>query len=122
MKITLNAESKRIINLDDLPIVRKIITDYKEDTNTAADYISYAIKDCVKVIEATAVITKNQRIYNALSEDSRDLDIWIDATARTLDGFVIIGAYLTDIWNIDGKNNKEIEKHMYMRKFEEMRK
>ena len=49
------------------------------------------------------------------------VDIWIEATAYVNDNeFIIIGAYLSDIWQITGNNNLEISSNMYIRKFKEV--
>ena len=125
MKVTMSADSKRIITLEEAPIARAIIANLKEDESTAAEYIRYAINaacgHCEEVYKATATIAKNCRAWNSIIENSADIDVWIDATARTSDGFCIIGAYLTDIWSLSGDNAKEMANHMYTRIFTEKR-
>lgn len=72
------------------------------------------------MFKATATIAKNCRASNAFTDNSHDFDVWIEATAQTRDGFCIIGACLTDIWNLCGDNDAEIAKnHMYVRLFSE---
>lgn len=131
MKVRLEKESKKYITLAQAPIVREIIADMKEDEETAADWVKYAIaapynhmEYSVEVLKASAKIAKNNRAWNALNEHSEDLDVWIDATAYVscADGyeFIIIGAYLSDIWQITSDNALEIATHMYIRRFKEV--
>lgn len=129
MRVIMTADSKRIIRLDEAPAAQRIIKEMREDESTVAEYAIYAVNAagtegrdwCAKIYEATAEIAKNSRVQDAYFEGSADLDVWISATARTNNGFCIIGAYLSDIWAISGDNAAEIAKnHMYVRKFREM--
>lgn len=126
MKVTLTNESKQYLRMSEAPIARKIIEELKEDESTAADYASYAVNAaysgfggvCEKVFEATAKIAKNCRVNDCYLEGSGDLDIWIDATAKTTDGFCVIGAYLSDIWGLCGENDAQVARdYMYVHKF-----
>lgn len=124
MKVTISNESKKIISLFEMPTVRQMIENLKEDEITAKEYAEMAARVAiggytVKVFEASASIAKNCRAENNYTNDSGNLDVWIDFTALTSEGFVIGGAYLTDIWNITGNNNEEIRSHMFIRKFTE---
>lgn len=127
MKVRLEKEDKKYITLAEAPIVREIIVDMKEDEETAAGWAKYAISAAyngytynVEVMKASAKIAKNARVWNAYNDHSKKLDVWIDATAYVnCDEFIIIGAYLTDIWQISSDNYKEIASHMYIRRFKE---
>lgn len=127
MKVTLLKEDKKLITLADAQIVRQIIADMKEDENTAEDYADMAIRAAyngnaygIEVLKASAKIVTNSRAWNVFTENSGQLDIWINATAYVNgDEFIMIGAYLSDIWMITGYNHKEITEHMYIRKFKE---
>ena len=127
MKVNMSAESKKIITLEEAPIANAIIANLKEDESTAANYAEYAVNaackgSCIEVFKASAAIAKNRRADNSIIEGSKDLDVWIEATAQTSNGFCIIGAYLTDIWSLTGDNSAEIaSRHMYTRIFTENR-
>lgn len=129
MKVTLLKEDKKLITLADAQIVRQIITDMKEDEFTPADYADIAIRAAyngnayhIEVLKASAKISTNCRVMNAFTENSGNLDIWIEATAYVdIDKFIIIGAYLSDIWMITGYNNEEIASQMYIRRFKEIK-
>lgn len=124
MKITVTADSKKCITVAEMPIVRQIIEELKQNDDTVKDYAEMAARIAsggyvMKVFECSAEIAKNCRVWNAYNADSCDLDVWVDFTAYTSEGFVIGGAYLTDLWSIDGDNTEEIRSHMFIRKFTE---
>ena len=125
MKIKFGSEQKKYITVAELPIVKQIISDMKEDDGLM-EYAEIAARIAsggyvVKVYECSAEIAKNGRIYNAYGDDTENLDIWINAAALTSEGFVMFGIYLTDVWNITGDNAEEIKSHMYIRKFQEVK-
>ena len=128
MRVTLEKDFKRHITLEEAPIVRRIIQYMKEEGGDAKEWATSAVDlaagwgQCSETIfEAKASIAKNRRINNYFDEDSRDFDIWIETTAKASNGFYIIGAYLSDIWQIGDTDNKEILSHMYIRKFAEVK-
>lgn len=130
MKVTFEKDFKKHVTLEEAPIVRRIIAAMKEDDTPINTWAEMAVnlvsgwgECCKKVYEAKASIAKNCRIYNTYDEDSRDFDIWLDITAQASNGFYIIGAYLSDIWQIgrDEENNKTIISNMYVRKFKEVK-
>lgn len=117
MKVTLPKDYRKMFTLEELDIARTIIRDMKEDTSTPAEYIVYAVYDWLdsiranakdikdydffrKVLSATATPQKNRNAWDAYGEGTQHMDIWIDAIVRTSNGFLVIGAYLTDIWSI----------------------
>lgn len=123
MKVIINNESKRQLLVSDLPEAKAIVKSMKEDDEyTPAQYLTMAV-NCIgfgwthTVYEATARISKNCHIWNAFSETSGELDIWIEGVAKTSSGFVEIGAHLTDIWAITGDNADEIADRMWTRRY-----
>lgn len=124
MKVSITAESKRYITLEEAPIAKAIIDNLKEDETTAAEYVTYAINaackgTCQEVFKAKATICKNCRANNSIIENSKDLDVWIEATAQTTEGFCIIGVCLSDIWQLCEDNRENIVSRMYVRTFTE---
>ena len=131
MKIQFTKDVQRIITVSEMPAVRKIIKDFREGDDKVEEYADMAaclIAGCgcsVHTIEAKAEIAKNCRVWNAYSDESEQLDIWITFTA-VVNGMetmvLMVGAYLTDIWQIgDPENNETIKQHMYIRKFVEVK-
>ncbi len=106
MKVTLQKDYKRLYTVADLDHAHTIIKYMKDDDETAAGYAKYAISEalkgtsdiCLNILSATAETTKNCRAWNIYGDDTGNMDVWIEAIAKTCDGFVEVGAYLTDIW------------------------
>lgn len=127
MKVKLTQETKKYITVAEMPTVLEIISDLKEDSSSIENYAEMAIQVAYdgiaysEILKASATIAKNCRAWNVYSDHSETLDIWIEATAYVNgDEFIMIGAYLTDIWQISSDNNKEIASNMYIRRFKEI--
>lgn len=126
MKIKFAAEQKRFITVAELPEVKKIIADMKEDTGLK-DYAETAARiasrdNCNEILKVEAEIAKNQRVINRYSDKSSNLDIWLTVYAfNDYKGFYKIGAYLSDIWESTGDNSEELRNYMYIREFTEKR-
>ena len=119
MKVKLTEESKKYITVAEMPAVKQIIKDMKEDD----DIIGYAQAAArvasgwngFEILKAEASIAKNCRVWNQYGENTGDLDIWLDIYAfDSYAGFYEIGAYLSDIWSICGDNAEELKEHMYI--------
>lgn len=124
MKVSMSANYKQFFTIEEVQTAKQMIKEFKEDESTVTEYAEMAARTCnfgwiERVFEAKATIEKNRRAWNAYSDTSKSLDVWIDATVQTSSGFLILGAYLTDIWNITGDENDEINFNMYVRKFYE---
>ena len=131
MKVKITGETKKYLTLEQLPVAKEIIKDLTEDEWSAKDYIKMAagcwlrathhICDAVdKVINAEARIAGNCRVYNALADSCGTMDVWIEGLVKTCRGYMEIGAYLTDIWNIGPEEfNREFPMHTYTRYFTE---
>ncbi len=111
-----------------MPAVKKVMQYEKEnDEWTVQEWAKMAARlvfddNGAKVIEATARIAKNQRVWDAFDEETRDIDVWIEFTAFSeyRSSFIIAGVYLTDLWQLTKDNADEIKSHMYIRRFEEV--
>lgn len=133
MKVALEKGYRKHYTLEDLEIAKKIIQWEKEDGMSAKDWAEMAIREALKgtgdylkeCLKAEAHTAKNCRAndnywpseYNedgVWIEGSHNMDVWIGATAQTDNGFIIVGAYLTDIWNTGAAEYKQ---HMYIRYF-----
>lgn len=127
MKVTITADMKKVITIADMPAVNKVIAAVKENTCTAKEYAEQAARiasgnNNVKVLEASAEIAGNCRIYDWYDNGSEHFDIWINFTAIIDNGFggiIMGGAYVTDINASTGDNYEELRSHMYIRKFTE---
>ena len=119
MKVKLQKDYKCYYTFVDLEIAKRVISETKEDEYTAKEWAEYAIREALRgtndyieeVIRASAETAKNRRANDAYFEGSRDMDVWVEATAKTTWGFIEIGAYLSDIWQTGGTPYKQ---HMYI--------
>ena len=128
MKVKFAEKMKKVVTVAELPAAHKVIEAEKEnDEWTAQEWAKMAARlvfddNGAKVIEATARIAKNQRVWDAFDEETRDIDVWIEFTAFSeyRSSFIIAGVYLTDLWQLTKDNADEIKSHMYIRRFEEV--
>lgn len=128
MKVNLTAEMKKFITVAEMPAVKKVMQYEKEnDEWIVQEWAKMAARlvfddNGAKVIEATARIAKNQRVWDAFDEETRYIDVWIEFTAfrEYRSSFIIAGVYLTDLWQLTKDNADEIKSHMYIRRFEEV--
>ena len=128
MKVNLTAEMKKFITVAEMPAVKKVMQYEKEnDEWIVQEWAKMAARlvfddNGAKVIEATARIAKNPRVWDAFDEETRDIDVWIEFTAFSeyRSSFIIAGVYLTDLWQLTKDNADEIKSHMYIRRFEEV--
>lgn len=122
MKVTLQKDYKATLTMAELEAARKVISQEKQDDETVAGYAVYAVTEalkdnkdfdyCEKVLEATAETCLNWRADDLFFEGSGKMDVLINATAKTRLGFIVITAYLSDIWQSgsrDYKNNMYVE-------------
>lgn len=129
MKVTLPKDYRKRFTLEQVDIARRIIRDMKDDMSTPAEYIEYAVRDYFKatnmadctdaVLTASAIVEPNRRSWNEYGEDTQEMDIWVEATVRTFGGFLVIGAYLTDIWCISSEDSRA--DHYHTRYFKEVK-
>ena len=119
MKVAITKESRAWMTLDEHEQAKQIVKDMREDESTAADYVRMAAacwlrnadksNDCVlNVLTADAEITRNMRAWGNFSDESGMLDIWLNGTVETYDGFLKLGVCLTDVWSI-GPDEFDIE-------------
>lgn len=66
------------------------------------------------ILEASAEICKNNRIWDRFGEGTGMIDVWIKGIARTGSGFLEFGACLSDIWDTGAKEYKE---HMWIQEY-----
>lgn len=129
MKVAITAEMKKVIPVADMPAVNEVLKTMQYDSTTAKEAAASAARiasgsNCVKVLEASAEIAGNARIWDYYNYDgcSAHYDVWVNFTAIIENGFggiIMGGAYLSDIWSATGDNDEELRRHMYLRKFAE---
>ncbi len=124
MKVQITKESKKHLTVAEMPAARKIIADFKDDYQTAADVAKDAAAlvfgplGNIKIYEATAEIAHNDRVFNYYDDDSGHLDIWVQFTAfNDCYSFLIGGIYISDLWSVNDENREEIIDRMYAKEY-----
>lgn len=126
MKVKITNDFKHVCTVDIMPHVKKVIESMKEDTGLK-DYAKMALtlatganSSCFELLKTDAEICFNSRVWNAYTEDSEKIDIWITVYAyNNYYGFYDIGICLSDIWQIcsDKKINESVKEHMYIKHY-----
>ena len=123
MKVRLEEKYRNLYTLDDLDRAKAVIRAEKEnDEETPKGWAEYAAREalketgdyCLEIVSAEAHTAKNYRAWNAYGEETEDMDGWISGIARTADGFLEFGAYLSDIWQTGGTEYKH---HMFIQRY-----
>lgn len=119
MKVTLEKEYRSRYTLEDIDAAKIVIAAEKDDGEKPAGWLEYAVNEylknkndyLVRIIEAKAETARNCRAWNLYGTgESKDMDVWISGIAKTADGFLEIGAYLSDIWQTGAVDYRH---HMY---------
>ena len=122
MKVTLEKDHRKWYTLEDLDRAKMVIAFEKEDEMTIKDWAQYAVNEalrynrrgyCNEVLKAEAHTAKNCRAHDLYGDGTGNMDVYLDIVAETSDGFVKVGAYLSDIWAVDG--NTPYYKHYFIR-------
>lgn len=113
MKITLPKEVHEHLTMHDITEARKIISQEKTNTLTAteaATMIGQAVikyPSDLKVLEASAEIAGNCRVWNYYTDDSRNLDVWVNFRIRSYGEYIEGGAYLSDVFQLTGDDDSK---------------
>lgn len=116
MKVRLQDDYRKLYTLEDMDRAMAVIEAEKDDLLKPADWLKMAVNEalketgfnqCERVIEASAHTAGNRRVWNAYTDNSGNMDVWITGTAKTLDGYIEIGAYLSDIWQTGGTDYRQ---------------
>ena len=127
MKVMVSQESKKYLTAEEYDNAKRLAKHMKEEDDEwgATDYAKLAVRgaggDVVEILKASATVMGNTRAYDIYFEGSGRLDIWIETTALTAEGFVIVGAYLSDIYSITGTDDKDFQRHAFIRRFKEVK-
>lgn len=134
-KVRLDPESKKFFTVEEYQTAKKLVNEFNAKKGSLSEdcpanyYAELAVNAlcgdnaCIAVLETTAEVQLNARAWNVFFDGSARLDVWVRATARVrIDGdigYVDVGAYLSDIWNVTGSDTDEIHSHAYIRRFTE---
>ena len=115
MKVTIKKEYLDILTVNEYEHAKQIIRDMKEDEMPLTDYAEMAANAIIgsgrygkhdvlrEILKASASITRDIATEcGRFGDECGYLNVWIEATAETYDGFVKFGCLLSDIWDLDG--------------------
>lgn len=122
MKVTLPKNYKEQYTMYQVEQMKAVIAVEKGDEETAKGWATYAVNEAIKddidsiveIYKATAETCTNNKAWNAYGEDTGMVDVWIEAVAETSNGFVKVGAYLSDIWQTGAEDYRT---RMYVEKY-----
>lgn len=122
MRVQVTSEEKKFLTVAEMPAVRRIIQDMKEDEcplEEYADMVMCAIKGTgFEIYRPKAVISKNCRINDRYFDGSGALDVWITFLAfDSYFGAYDCGVYLSDVWELTDDNHEELRSKMYVKAF-----
>lgn len=129
MKVTFEENYKVFYTVEEYEQAKAVIQSEKQyDDETPSGWAKYAVEEvhdkygwCVDVLKASARTAKNRRIWDQYAWISYDngeehhtgmMDVWIEGIAKTTEGFLEFGAYLSDIWLA---GSQPFGQHMYTR-------
>ncbi len=123
MKVTLQNDYRKYYTVEDIHHAKAVIAYEKDDEMKLTEWAEYAINEALRnekreqvdylrnVIQAEAHTARNCRAWQLYGEETGDMDVWVEATAKTANGFIEVGAYLSDIWQTGAIPYKQ---HMYI--------
>lgn len=125
MKVKIRKEDRRFLQEHIAEHMVDIMA--QEDSSKPSEVAEMAIREILKgtddsisresILSAKARVALNCRIQDLYFEGSEDYDVWIEATARTAEGFIVLGAYLSDIWQIGALEDGELRRRAWVQYF-----
>lgn len=67
-----------------------------------------------EILTANAEIARNNRVWEQMGTNTKNMDVWLTVTAETHDGYIKASAYITDIWQISSET--DFTNYMYIRR------
>lgn len=135
MKVTITNESKNYLTVNEYEKAKALVKQMKDDDQSAAEAAEYAARAILRSTRYSQYADYFSGILAASAEICRDsstpwdyhgdgfgfLNVWINATAETADGFLKFGCLLSDIYSLDGETETSdaLVNHAYIRYFTE---
>lgn len=111
MKVQITEQSKKEISAAQVALAKRIVAMEKDDGLSAKDYAEIAVRfladDWCEVITADARISKTYAVWNAIDNESEDLDVSVHFIARGCNAFYEGEMQLSDIWKIGTEDERE---------------
>lgn len=113
MKVTMPTMYEDIYTVSEAKNARAVIKAAKDDGMTAKEYADRAIRHCRElrhvfaweVLKVEATAEKHLALeWDRYGEGSGLFDVLLTITAQTTNGFVVLYAWVTDIWETSEEN------------------
>ena len=116
-KIRLTDNSKKFMSMQEIDDVKAMIRELQnQGLETDIFNLIPVVMGCIKnstwsYYDVTMEICRNVRVpYNYYTENSAFYDVWVDFKAfNDLDGFYVVGIYLSDIYSISEYNYSDYD-------------
>lgn len=132
MKVTINMKEMRDVwTMADVDRAKALQAAMKDDESRPAEYFRYAADAFCRIREhggmvkeifsASAEIAGNGRLdWDQNGDGTGRMDVWLSGSFLTLDHFVEMHCYLTDIWGLcwdDLSTYENLLAHSYIREY-----
>lgn len=128
MRVKFTNEMKKFVTVAEMPVVRQLIQDMKEDECPPEEYARIAmsvvepsaVSSQFEIFKATAEVTKNSHVNDRYFDGSGRFDVWISFVAySSFYGAYECGIYLSDIWDMsfEPDNYDSIRSRMFIKAF-----
>lgn len=128
MKVRLEKNYRKQYTLEQVDQARAVIQFEREnDDFTIIQWAEMAALEAAKrsgvcvtdwmdgwILKADAITARNGRAWDLYGDGTGDMDVWIDAVVRTGEGFLEVGAYLSDIWQTGATDYSQ---YMYIKRY-----
>lgn len=124
MKVSIPFTMRGVLTVAEMPIAKDIIKNMREDNNfdqyaLSAARVASGENDNFVILNQTAQIAKNDRVQDYYSDNSGNLDIWLEFLAFSyFSGCYLVGVYLSTVYQITGQpSDRDLKQHMFIREY-----
>ena len=124
MKVNITKKTKEAIYASQLDAAKTVVACCKEEEETTPKWYAEMAaallldENYPTIYTAEAYVMPNCRVWNQYGEETGNLDVWIDFTAKSWETFIEGGCYLSDLWSLCSDNREEVKSHMYCLRYE----
>ena len=120
MKLTIDPVIKAQSYMDEYAALKTVVKAMKDD-NGLKDY-ARALNTILtgytcEIIQVSAKIRKNYRVFDRIADGTRNFDIEISGMSYNAidDQYIRFSGWVSDVWDWDGTNTDEIKERTYYR-------
>lgn len=118
MKLTIDSVIKSQSYIDERDALNVVVNAMKDDSGLK-DYAltlnAILTGYTCEIIQVSAKIRKNYRVFDRIADGTRNFDIEISGLSYNAinDCYIRFSGWVSDVWDWDGTNTDEIKKHIY---------